>query len=860
MHAIWLGGPLRPTGASKTFWARFSKILWPNEFRAEFILWTDIPRRDFITAASDNPRLADPVYAQDVRAMTDWAKQRNISLVNVHEVFNAHDPMLLHTEFSTETAKHTGPGWAAASDILRLEIVNRFGGLYNDGDNEIQDLTKAFNSTRAGDNGFAANIAWSSKAFTNSGLLAPAHHPFITQALNSIGVNYGLTQKALYEKHDYDLYEREWRNATLINLFSLPARRNSVMMRTGPDAYADVAVKFGLPGARDFPPLSGIVNGMANSWFEENRHLLGPAPLRTRTAQETLQFTAEVVHTMVRSLYNRNGDLHLTAIQDAIGKHQRPETIWKAAFTFIGQEDLRPLVRGATLTRRELNKEGKLHEVSLPEEVRAMLRFQAPEHGKAPVGDSNGWWRGEQSVPVELTARTAFPRHPVGKRFPRPSDLSSSPGAAGAGSRRRSSGMPRNPLPASATPRSRITAAPAPRDLTWTSHRPPVDTQSVFVAHEASPGSGIHKVTQKAAPWAASRQRPHIIVATAPAEHISMIDAMGSHAKMTPRQFAIHVEKNLIPVHSNTGVPLVLVMAADQDRNNLMIPRLLANQTGRTVFYSTGPVRLLESPDKQSSLLSQFAYDDKSRPSGSWVKILPGDPGSHTDTNPRPTPPAYITTIDGQVVADRDVATNIMVNSQNRPIGFDSSEQAEWADDEAAETPQFIANRQEFSQALEFDDRLYEVRDSKRAFPWSDGWMNSPYFVSAHGTEGHIKLHLTDDSFIRVDGEQFGRFLKRRPSFTLMSPARSVVLVSCRTGARNRPDVFAQLVADVTGRRIFAPSADASDQLDVLPDPNGAPGEWRSFLPRTGTARNYLEQSSATPRRRAGSHLHRSRH
>ncbi|MGW7672857.1 hypothetical protein ACWGJX_38060 [Streptomyces sp. NPDC054775] len=399
VHAIWLGGALRPTGASKSFWDTFGKPLYPDGFHADFILWTDVPRSDFIAAASENARHTDPVHMRDVRAMAHWAHRSGIFIVNVHEVFNAHDPMMLHAEFATETAKEVGSGWAAASDILRLEILNRFGGLYNDGDNTVINLALAFESALAREDGFAANIA-STNAFTNSGMLMPPHHPFAARALESIREKYTLTQKDLYEKSGIEFSDMVWTSMRAIDMHGLQFRRNSVMLRTGPHVYLDVASKFGLTHPSRFPKLSGIMQGKAFSWSEGAE---GP-PQRTRTAQETLQFTAEITHTMIRSLYNRNGDLHLTAIQDAITKHQRPDVIWKSAFNFIAaHRKLRLLVRGVTLNRRELTDEMQEHMVRLPEDVQAMLRH-LPEGAPAPVGDSNGWWRGERSFPVELNA------------------------------------------------------------------------------------------------------------------------------------------------------------------------------------------------------------------------------------------------------------------------------------------------------------------------------------------------------------------------------------------------------------------------------------------------------------------------
>src|SRR5204863_8427886 len=76
--------------------------------------------------------------AADVWHMVQWARNAGIRLVNVHEVFNADAPIGLQSEFLAELSKGAGPGYAAASDILRLYVAEF--GPYCDIDNEVRSI------------------------------------------------------------------------------------------------------------------------------------------------------------------------------------------------------------------------------------------------------------------------------------------------------------------------------------------------------------------------------------------------------------------------------------------------------------------------------------------------------------------------------------------------------------------------------------------------------------------------------------------------------------------------------------------------------------------------------------------------
>ena len=128
VHSIWFGGPLHRDGGSREqFMANIAAAAdaFPDH---SFVVWTDVSRHDFATAELHGTE-AD---------MLSWADEHGIVLANIDEVFNAEAPMsVLHSAFHTELARGNKNDWASASDLARIEILYRFGGLYNDGDNPI---------------------------------------------------------------------------------------------------------------------------------------------------------------------------------------------------------------------------------------------------------------------------------------------------------------------------------------------------------------------------------------------------------------------------------------------------------------------------------------------------------------------------------------------------------------------------------------------------------------------------------------------------------------------------------------------------------------------------------------------------
>ncbi|MGW3984478.1 lonely Cys domain-containing protein [Streptomyces mirabilis] len=383
VHAIWVGSPLRDHGPSAGFWENYREAAVDLGEKATFVLWTDVPRDDFTNVRDLTQEPAEP-HLRDVWRMARWADEAEIVLVSPFEVFHQDRPMRLHREMLTELAKHNPRGWAAFSDGLRLEILHAIGGLYSDGDNAVENLN-SFDQV-------VETPAFATYAdrhrFGNSAFAAPAGHPFITQLLNQLAENYRKSQPELYGPEEILLgregYFTEWTRA----------RRNSVLLRTGPESMRPVARHFGYSSARELPSIDGIFMGDDVSWLQTPV----PPPQSTWTPVATLAFTQRVVHTMVRSLYNRNGDLHLTEIDSAVRRHPRPTEIWEAALGFIAdRDDLRSRVR--SITTEQMTAHGQSVTVQLPGIVTG---FFQPASRRAQLGDGNGWWLGERARPVDM--------------------------------------------------------------------------------------------------------------------------------------------------------------------------------------------------------------------------------------------------------------------------------------------------------------------------------------------------------------------------------------------------------------------------------------------------------------------------
>lgn len=361
IHGIWLGGPLRDAGKMSLFRRNFGESGKEFAGKAVTVLWTDVPREDFV-AASREGRIAvdghDPLA--DVRDMSRWASENNVLLVNVNEVFNHENPMVLQEFYSSEVNKRTGPGYAAASDILRMQLMHDFGGMFADGDNKIEkldDLTAVSESVE----GFAVHRIGVNVG--NDAFVMSKGHPFAAAYLDQLRENYERTQEELLPPELKTSPPEE---------FDTPLTRpyrHTVMVRSGPQVLAQVARRLGYDDYLDLPGMEHVSMHSAGSWLSPLPK--GESALPPHDRESTLALTKSVIQTLVRGLRNRDGDLHLTAVEPVVLRHPNPDLVWHAVLAHIaGHPELSREVR--TVTDRQLIN-GESHDVRLPNSLRSMM-------------------------------------------------------------------------------------------------------------------------------------------------------------------------------------------------------------------------------------------------------------------------------------------------------------------------------------------------------------------------------------------------------------------------------------------------------------------------------------------------------
>jgi hypothetical protein len=407
--AIWLGGP--PDPADRRFWDGLQDIVSYLDDDARVVLLTDVPRSEFEAvrgvAAQGNAELTVREDGGDgdqserawrlaaAGAMLSWAIRNHVLLVNVDEVSHAGQELALDHAYRAELARRTANGYARASDVLRFSFAERFGTLlYTDHDNavgaEVRDASDdALEQSEAWDGafqqsledlfmlaGWAMHIRDDNNALSNAAFMAGRDHPFPTWVLSEMETRYGVTQRELYlnQPEQYavgyqpvpvspDINEalaHRWATDSYYRV-----RRTSVMLRTGPHVLWPFMDS-------DAPRITQLEIGQAGTW--RRGHPLGRQ--RAYLRDEVPGVVRDVVATLVRDLYNREGDLHLTLVAPVIAGLPDPEAGWRAAVGFIlSRRDLRDLIMTIT-DRLAWAPDGEHAEtvvVALPGDVRAAL-------------------------------------------------------------------------------------------------------------------------------------------------------------------------------------------------------------------------------------------------------------------------------------------------------------------------------------------------------------------------------------------------------------------------------------------------------------------------------------------------------
>jgi hypothetical protein len=325
--------------------------------------------------------------------LTRWAEEAGISLVNLFEFIAALGDSPLRPLIQSELAKQTPHGYAAASDVARV-FLYRLGGLYTDPDNEILGLERLW-EIGSGQTQDTFAIAVRDGGITNSFLALTRNHPIAYLEERKLLENYRLNQPLLlsrFERH-HDLEQRH-------DLEDHDLARYSVLYRSGP-AVLDRLIRSVGYTYDSAPAFDDIVINSDVSWTASRERQRIP---RRWARQDTLIFTQSVIQTMIRSLYNREGDLHLTRINEAVQTHPNPALIWDAAFAFLSEsDDLRPRLSSVTYSdarEPDETRRGPWEQIGnlLPP---AAFRLLQRSHQPVSLG-AGQTWLGERPVAARL--------------------------------------------------------------------------------------------------------------------------------------------------------------------------------------------------------------------------------------------------------------------------------------------------------------------------------------------------------------------------------------------------------------------------------------------------------------------------
>ena len=212
-HFIWIGSDF----TNIEFRSNVEK--WhTNRPELQIILWTD--QRDM------------------TKETKEWCTRFNIKLVHIDDVFSGEYSMECDREYRLERGK-IPPNWGAATDILRYNILYKFGGIYSDVDLRASLLKLPYESD--GDMYMLQGA--------NDYFMSPPKHPLFNRALNEMGRR--------YQKTKHDLCD--------VEMGAISPTVTETSFRTGPDLIHQIAKT--TTKIKTLPRSKG--NGSALTWIAE---------------------------------------------------------------------------------------------------------------------------------------------------------------------------------------------------------------------------------------------------------------------------------------------------------------------------------------------------------------------------------------------------------------------------------------------------------------------------------------------------------------------------------------------------------------------------------------------------------------
>ncbi|MCX4598283.1 hypothetical protein OG819_55075 [Streptomyces sp. NBC_01549] len=273
--------------------------------------------------------------------------------------------------------------------------------------------------------------------------------------------------------------------------------------------------------------------------------------------------------------------------------------------------------------------------------------------------------------------------------------------------------------------------------------------------------------------------------------------------RLDPARFADALKRELDAAEVSPDRPLVLLIPYG-GLGGLNLPRMIASRTNRETWSFSGPLAI-ESDVSGNGFITTVA--DQSQPKGAWIRSTPDVTPADTDN--------FVMSIDGHLIPDRDIWAFPIPGSDHRSVGH------------SVHTPPDQAAREK--DQAHFEERTWFNDFDEKTFEW---FGKNAYFYSGHGAKESTVL-MTDLGQVSVGASEFAHYLKRRKSLSALSQGSSIVLVSCFTGAAG--STVAQTVADVTGRRTYAPTAEVFESLAVMPFEDNTDGQFLRFDPQSAS-------------------------
>ncbi|MEU9381155.1 lonely Cys domain-containing protein, partial [Streptomyces sp. NPDC048279] len=302
--------------------------------------------------------------------------------------------------------------------------------------------------------------------------------------------------------------------------------------------------------------------------------------------------------------------------------------------------------------------------------------------------------------------------------------------------------------------------------------------------------------SRRTAPWTGGPVYPVFTGKASNARGVSVLTYQGGRIRVSTE-----VLSELLRYDSWRPADARVVLVSSRAAARPETVRSVADATGTKAWAPSALVGTAESGGGSSYRVLALRREKPTLPTGSWI---PGEPGMGSSQRD-----GRLETVDGFVIPDSAVLAHTLVHSGGqRTVGHASFTHEEFRDREedyrdVSESTHISVydsgSRTEamLRQAPERADGYHAALHANR-----DGYQLAWASIDAAG-----KVRIASST---VSGEQYGRFLTRRRSFSHLAPGRPVLLEACGDGLAAaedkqdglRHDSHPQQVATTTGRRV----------------------------------------------------------